>query len=357
MCRALSDEHPRRCSCTPLASSDHNRRRRVNRQIVAGVAAWADALGDPAVDELRAGGIKTAQRWAEDHGAPMGSHPRHLGIVHDEDGAEREHDRRAAFGSNVAATLLASRVDEDDRALVDAPATVSEDEVSDGSNEVRVIELRMPDGSTSVGFHKPFDGIETFVAAAFGDSMPAQPMREVAAWHVARLLGPTVSEHVAPAVLREVDYPPEEFYDHQRTRIGSLSRQVPGSGLALTWADEVPQAQADAMAFFDAVIGNQDRHRANVFWDAETKSLGAFDHGYSFPRPAESDEMNESLFLEHRLARGRDKLTDAEMHALRTVRERLDDITPMLDVDRAGELRRRVEKMLSTGRLPQVAML
>lgn len=357
MCRAKNDKHPRRCSCSPLASADHNRRRRVNRQIIAGVIEWAEEIGDPSLDALRAGGVATAARWAAQRGVSMSSHPRHLAVIVDAAGGEEETDRRAMFGAQVAATLRAQRSHEADRVLADAPVRVLPEQVTDGSNEVRVVELSLPDGSTSVGYHKPFDGIESDVAAAFGDTMPAQPMREVAAWHVARLLGPSVSRYVAPSVLREVSYPPDEFYSHERTRTGSLSRHVPGASLSLTWEHEVPAEQVDTLAFFDAVIGNQDRHRGNVFWDAQTRSLGAFDHGYAFARSAEEDSLNDSLFLEKRIADGRAPLTKDEIGALRAFSARIGEVTPLLDSDRAENMWRRVETMLRTRRLPDVHVL
>ena len=52
-----------------------------------------------------------------------------------------------------------------------------------------------------------------------------------------------------------------------------------------------------AAAFFDSLIGQQDRHRGNYRWDATNEKLGLIDRGFAFAH-APDQYFNRSVFVE-----------------------------------------------------------
>ena len=129
-------------------------------------------------------------------------------------------------------------------------------------------------------FFKPLYGVDQPTAHAFGqDSVVDLGLHEVAAWWLARELGPPWSDLVAPAVWLD---PP-----------GALDIRASGPVIfGMGGAPGVPepgvgfdQLVSDA-AFFDALIGSQDRHDGNLR-SSRAPSLGLIDHGFAFARPGD----------------------------------------------------------------------
>jgi hypothetical protein len=136
-------------------------------------------------------------------------------------------------------------------------------------------------GRRAVVFFKPLGGVNQTNASAFGqDSLVDVGLHEIVAWRLARELGPPWSAMVAPAVWLASDPRGDIYYE------GSLSLGVgadaglrpPGAGFDQSISDG---------AFFDAVIGHQDRHDLNLRCDAAPPRLFLIDHGYSFARPGD----------------------------------------------------------------------
>lgn len=233
--------------------------------------------------------------------------------------------------SQIEAVTAAQGVDRDERSLMSGTAVASK-AAHGGTNETRRVGL----DNGMIGYHKPFDGLNDNLARAFGHSSAQQSVHEAAAWRLANQMGPPWSEMVPPCVLKEVD-----------GRLGSFAVERPGlPGRSRPW--DVPEWRE--AAFFDSLIGQQDRHSANYLLAGDRMTL--IDHGYAFGRAG--DMMNHSRLVEQRYA------TDAVLsHNERQVLDRilaspdLLGMSSMLESDRAAALRSRAEKMRSTGRLVQ----
>jgi hypothetical protein len=104
-------------------------------------------------------------------------------------------------------------------------------------------------------------------------------------------------------------------------------------------------------AFFDALIANQDRSRANLLFDAPKDDFALIDHGFAFPR--EGDVMHASILLDWRRRAGVHDLAAVELEALRklTGHDGLLGLRGYLDPERADGLASRAAKMLDSGRL------
>jgi len=131
-------------------------------------------------------------------------------------------------------------------------------------------------------FHKPFSGVHISAAHHYGQSPDDPCINEVAAWRLARALGPPWDSLVPPCVLR--DLPPGG--------IGSLALGIQG-------LPHVPDpfvhgaAQVDSAAFWDCLIAQQDRHGGNYRWDSTEQELHLIDHGFCFALPG--DLLNASV--------------------------------------------------------------
>jgi hypothetical protein len=211
-----------------------------------------------------------------------------------------------------------------------------------GINAVYKLEL----GATREGaYFKPVNGINPTTSYLFGHTRESVFLSELSAYRLAYALGPPYSALVPPCVVRrfpEIDpdapgsLTPERFDERQE----DVFYHVP---------DKVIQA-----AFFDALIGNQDRSRSNLLFDASRNDLALIDHGFAFPR--EKDIRNHSILLEWRRTANLCELGDDEVRALRKL---LDDnallgLRRYLDEERAVAVAGRARRMLATQRLLQV---
>jgi hypothetical protein len=109
--------------------------------------------------------------------------------------------------------------------------------------------------------------------------------------------------------------------------------------------------RARAAAFFDSLIGQQDRNGGNIRWDAGHAVLYVIDQGYAFARPG--DPLNASPFV---LVRGIDdpSLDDDEIDALNRLLGSGDllGVADALEDERAEALERRARIMLQPSLLP-----
>lgn len=187
-----------------------------------------------------------------------------------------------------------------------------------------------------VGYHKPFSGLKGWLSLAFGHDNPGQqPIHEFAAWKLASGLGEPYSTMVPPVVIREVD-----------GQLGSVIVERPG----LTGSDfhKAPLDEAKAAAFFDALIGQQDRHGGNYLMAGDRITL--IDHGFSFAKPG--DRMNQSRLVSWR-ADSHPRLEEAEIACLAKVVASGDlfGLRATLEPDRVDALQARARLMLLTGRI------
>lgn len=136
------------------------------------------------------------------------------------------------------------------------------------------------------GYFKPFAGTDTDTASAYGDTTNQQPIHEVAAWQLARNLGPEYASVVAPCAIRQ-----------HAGQWGSISLGAPGTVFGASnearkkdiQSRPETRKQLNDAAFFDALIGNQDRHGGNFL--ASHRGITLIDHGFAFSpyRSASSD--------------------------------------------------------------------
>jgi hypothetical protein len=187
---------------------------------------------------------------------------------------------------------------------------------------------------------KPFGGQHPNACFHYGQDAMEAITHEVVAWRLAYALGPPWEQIVPAAVLRDV---PDV-----------------GPGVLVNWRAGNPDlsvltdatAQAFAAAFWDALIGQQDRHAKNFRYDAERRRLAAIDNAFAFARPG--DFYHDSLFLRYRRTQHALSLTPREKEALDAFLES-DDLYGLhgfLAPDRAYALVGRAETMRKNGVLP-----
>lgn len=230
--------------------------------------------------------------------------------------------------SQIDAVTAAQGVDRDERSMLSG-AELASKRAHGGTNETRRVGL----DNGIIGYHKPFDGLNDRLARGFGQSTAQQSVHEAAAWRLASQMGPPWSEMVPPVVIRE-----------SGGRLGSFALERPGMPGRQPW--NVPEWRE--AGFYDALIGQQDRHRNNYLVAGDRLAL--IDHGYAFAR--DGDYLNHSD-----LVRQRHNTDPVLSHNERQVLDRLlasPDLLgmgSMLEPKRAAALRARAERMRSTGRI------
>lgn len=187
---------------------------------------------------------------------------------------------------------------------------------------------------------KPFDGQNINQCVHYSQKPVDAVMHEVAAWRLATLMGAPWDQLVPTAVLRNI--PPLGGGALINRRRGIPDPQV----------FDHAQAQADAAAFWDALIAQQDRHATNYRYEHETRRLALIDHAFSFATP--SVFCNGGLFSLRRRSEGRTSLTPEEASALQALLHSngLHGLRGYILAARADALHNRAEKMLQTRVLP-----
>ncbi|HTX10624.1 MAG TPA: hypothetical protein VME22_18515 [Solirubrobacteraceae bacterium] len=190
-------------------------------------------------------------------------------------------------------------------------------------------------------FHKRFHDQDRVLCQQYGHHPFDVPLNEVTAWRLAAAIGNPWRQLLPTAVLRVID-----------NKGGALINDKKGKVDAAVFTEAV--SQVDAAAFWDALIGNQDRNMRNFRYDAAHRRLGLIDHGFVFARPG--DLINRSsYFLATRLTQSKRTLTQRECDVLEALLEAdLYGLRRVLAVDRADALQARAERMLSSRLLPPV---
>lgn len=314
----------------------------------AAVAQWLDE-GPPG----------RAKQWAADHGLPEHLHPGRghqvaaapvAGGVGPEPGGVVGGQPRVAtrkpspepvvaaqewhisqLDEQIAHATRTQGVQRDERNLLSGQVNRST-RAQGGTNETSRVEL----DNGLVGYHKPFEGVHSSIPAGFGQKSAQQPIHEVAAWRLAERLGEPYERLVAPCVMKEVS-----------GRQGSFSQER--AGVPMRPPGEIDEGEQHAAAFFDCLIGQQDRHPGNYLMAGDRVTL--IDHGYAFARPG--DYLNHSFFQRSR-AGGDEKtrrLTGPEIQALDTLTDSEDTcgLQGVLEPDRLSALLERARAMRREG--------
>jgi hypothetical protein len=162
------------------------------------------------------------------------------------------------------------------------------------------------------------------------------PLNEVATWRLAWAMGNPWRQLLPTSVFRKIEEAGGALINAKHGIIDyDVFAQAP--------------AQVAAAAFFDALVGNQDRNAGNFRYDAATKRLGLIDHGFVFARPGDPIN-NGSFFAAHRRHQNQLGLTQRELEALEHLlgTDDLHGLRGFIAHDRAEALEARAEKMLGS---------
>lgn len=202
-----------------------------------------------------------------------------------------------------------------------------------GVNDTQRVEF----GDGTFGFHKSFTGLRDDIARSVGQETRQQPLHEVAAWRLASGLGGPWMELVPATVLRNVE-----------GVLGSLSAERKGRPATGRWQFRDDQARAGG--FFDALIGQQDRHTGNFLVDHSGR-VSLIDHGFAFA--TSRDGCGNSVLLDRRHFMGEARLVEPERLALRGLLASPDTLglQGLIEERRLEALKSRARTMLTTGEL------
>lgn len=189
---------------------------------------------------------------------------------------------------------------------------------------------------------KPFDGQNTGACTNYQQDPFEAVLHEVAAWRLAMAMGPPWNQLMPTAVLRSLP----------KVGPGALINRRRGQPEPVPVVFEHAEAQADAAALWDSLLGQQDRHAGNFRYESESRSLALIDHGFAFALPGH--RCNASVFLEERVEKGRTSVHPNEKQALETLlaSQDLHGLRTYIEGSRADALQRRAELIVGDGKLP-----
>jgi len=292
---------------------------------------------------LAAAAPSVAKTWAREHGAPADvvTHP-----VHSPPRADGQLEADSA-GQQWLTPDLVNRISAAITTQTDDPqgqdlltgTLIEVPFCSTGVNAITKVSL----STGGAAFHKPFTAGELNFGHSSRPSRQMDPdlyeqaLREVAAYRLSLALGEPWAGLVPTCVLREYD-----------GELGSLSREAQGGPVWST--DTVDEPYLMAGGFFDAVIGESDRHPENMLVHAGRLYL--IDHGFAFASNALTPP--NSRLLEWRHLRDKVELTAGELAAIDRVLDRDNTrvIAALLGPTAETAMRERALQMRSTRHLP-----
>ncbi|MGH3025896.1 MAG: hypothetical protein ACRDLR_05585 [Gaiellaceae bacterium] len=151
-------------------------------------------------------------------------------------------------------------------------------------------------------YFKPINGVDATTADALGHTIVSATLAECAAWRLAHALGGVFAEIVVPQVLRQLD-------DVDPLAPGALCRRREGKPQSDEPFAKVRE-QCLAAAFFDSLIGQQDRNKNNWLWHDASGEFRLIDHGFAFARPG--DTFVNLRFTRWRWGKKEQQLVDDE---------------------------------------------
>lgn len=207
-----------------------------------------------------------------------------------------------------------------------------------GGNETYLVVF----ASRAEAIFKPFEGQNPATCANYQQDPYEVVLHEVAAWRLAEAMGGPWDQLLPTAVFRNIG----------AIGAGAVINKRRGIPVALPTVLEQAQAQADAAALWDALVGQQDRHTSNFRYEAETRTLALIDHGYAFALPGH--RCNASVFVAERAAANRRALHPHETQALQQLLASPDlhGLRRFLDAPRVNALQTRAESMLARQEIP-----
>jgi hypothetical protein len=186
---------------------------------------------------------------------------------------------------------------------------------------------------------KPFEGQDPNACHHYGQTAIEAPVHEVVAWRLAHAMGEPWSQLVPAAVLRNI--PDLNGGALLNYRAGGPNPEV---------FDRAP-GQVYAAAFWDALIGQQDRHATNFRYDPVENRLATIDNAFAFAVPGAL--CPNALFLAWRRSDGGTMLRSGELEALEALLgSDLHGLRDYLAPERADALEARAQGMLERHCLP-----
>lgn len=220
-----------------------------------------------------------------------------------------------------------------------------------GANRTHKVELDIRSGAGRIAFFKSAVGQDPSLARRYRHAPRDVPLNEAIAWRLAHALGEPFDELVPTCVVRELEVPRGGIWARlsrrRRVQPGALIDRKRGKPL---WDEVVDETDlVDHAAFWDALVGQQDRHTSQFRYRAGR--LGLIDHGYAFARSG--DPLNATAFLRERLNEGRGRLRPEELDVLDRLLESGDlcGIDAFLPAGRADAFEQRARRMMSGRRL------
>jgi hypothetical protein len=212
----------------------------------------------------------------------------------------------------------------------------------EGSSRVNKVAL----DTRRVCFHKAASGVKEPQARLYGHEPFGVLINESAAWMIAKALGQPFAEWVPTTVIRSI-WPEDPAL---AGGFGAFSTRIDGdTEVEQPWQDP---AYCDPAAFWDALIGQQDRHYGNYRFDvrAQRPPLGLIDNGYAFAAPTRWNTYHphRSIFVHHRRLAGRLALSADELDWLGLLRadgELLGDLSDILAPEQSQALLARIRRM------------
>jgi hypothetical protein len=168
---------------------------------------------------------------------------------------------------------------------------------------------------------------------------------ECAAWQLAKQLGSPWSELVVTTVMKFPRHP-----ETQVPMVGAASVFRGGDVGKRGFYAAVPD-QVSAAAFFDVLIGQQDRNTGNVLWYEGRQLIYLIDHSFSFARAGSNHGASD--LVQWRWSHGSRELTEAEIGALGRLLGSDDLLTlrRFVEPERVEALEARARRMREAGTL------
>ena len=180
-----------------------------------------------------------------------------------------------------------------------------------------------------------------------------QYKNEVAAYQVAKIIG--LTDLFPTTVIRE-----------DKGQIGSAQRFIEAADMMYSWnvrnqeylnrMNQIPIETLQNCAFFNALIGNEDRHGGNALW--KNGQVFLIDHGLAFPNKTTSSDF-KSIFINANIRRNGDLLRDDHRelltHILGSQRKYETILKPLLPQKAIQGIFGRVNEMIRTGKYSMLA--
>jgi hypothetical protein len=198
--------------------------------------------------------------------------------------------------------------------------------------------------SGRLAYFKPLNGYQVAETALkraltnYGHTPISTMIAECAAWQLAKNLGDPWKAMVSPTIIKAINLP------GAGREVGSLCLFRPGRDETRDYFRAVPE-QASAGAFFDCLIGQQDRNWGNVLWHEIRMKIFLIDHGFAFG--AAGDKRGTQELQEWRWKYGEKPLESAESDALESLLDHdLFGLPAYLEGPRVEALKRRADQLL-----------